>query len=95
MENKIPKIQVIDTNTQQVLMETSLDQSEAAYQFAAQMEEIGLDIQVVSPTLSETLTQSLGLSTEKQKAYQDSLIEEQEDHPGSCCFKASPDDKLN
>ncbi len=51
------------------------------------MEEIGLDLKVLFPNISETLTQSLGLSHEAQVGYQESMEKEIEDHEGYCCFK--------
>lgn len=96
MEKEMPKIRVIDVQTEQTLFECSLQESEKAYQFAAEMEEMGLDLKVVVPTLSETLSQSLGLSREAQAAYQESLEEEMEEHEGSCCFsKDDPNKTLN
>lgn len=80
------KIQVTDISTGQTLFECSLSESEKAYQFAAQMEEMGLDVKVISPTLSETLTRSLGLSNEETAEYLQSMDEEAEHHEGSCCF---------
>jgi hypothetical protein len=86
MEKEMPKIRVIDKQTGQTLFECSLSESEKAYQFAAQMEEMGLDINVDSPTLSDTLSQSLGLTRAEQESYKQSLDEEIEQHDGSCCF---------
>lgn len=90
----MPKVQVLDIQTEQVLFECSIEESEKAYQFAAQMEEMGLDLKVISPTLSDTLSESLGLSPEQQAAYKDSMEEEMEDHDdsGSCCFTANDPD---
>jgi hypothetical protein len=86
MEKEMLKIRVLDIHTEQVLFECALTESERAYEFAAQMEEMGLDVKVDSPTLSQTLTQSLGLSNEEQATYQASMEEEMEDHDASCCF---------
>jgi hypothetical protein len=93
MEKSKPKILVRDVQTQQILFECAINESEKAYQFAAEMEEMGLDIEVVSPTLGETLSNSLGLSREAQEQYKESLEEEMDSHEGSCCFKES-DDKI-
>ncbi len=83
----MPKIRVLDQQTNQVLFECSLEESEKAYQFAAEMEEMGLDLRVDAPTLGQTLSESLGLNREQQQAYKDSLEEEMDEHEGSCCFK--------
>jgi len=92
----MPKIRVLDLQSGQTLFECSVQDSEKAYQFAAQMEEIGLELKVIIPTLSDTLSQSLGLTREQKLAYKTSLEEEMEDHDGSCCFKDNdPNKKLN
>jgi len=89
------KIRVLDRQTDQVLFECPLEESEKAYQFAAEMEEMGLDLRVDAPTLSETLNESLGLSREQKAAYKTSMEEEMEEHNGgSCCFKENDSDKL-
>lgn len=81
----MPKIKVIDQGTEQVLFECEIKDAEKAYQYAAQMEELGLDVKVINPSLSETLTTSLGLSKEEVAAYEASMEQELEDHDGSCC----------
>lgn len=89
------KIQVRDVQTKQTLFECKVEESEKAWQFAAEMEEMGLDIEVVAPTLSETLSDSLGLTKEELEAYKESLEEEMESHEGSCCFTDDPDKKIH
>jgi hypothetical protein len=87
MEKEKLKIQVQDVQTGQILFECSLIESEKAYNFAAEMEEMGLDVKVINPTLAQTLTSSLGLSSQAQAEYERSLDEEIEHHDGSCCFE--------
>lgn len=89
MEKEISKIRVVDTDSRQVLFECGIDESEKAYQYAASMEEMGLSVDVINPTLSETLTDSLGLSNEERRLYEASLQDEIEHHDGSCCFEDS------
>jgi hypothetical protein len=86
MEKEMPKVKVIDQQTEQVLFECSIKDSEKAYKFAAEMEEMGLDVKVISPTLNETLSSSLGLTQEQIQTYNESVEEEMEGHEGSCCF---------
>lgn len=95
MEKVRPKIQVRDVITHQVLFECEVTASEKAYQFAAEMEEMGLDIEVISPTLGETLSSSLGLSREAQEEYKQSLEDEMDSHEGSCCFTADDDEAIH
>lgn len=89
MEKEKSKIVVRDIHTQQVLFECPVTESERAYEFAAEMEEMGLDIEVLAPTLSDTLSASLGLSKDQVQEYKDSMEQEMEDHDGSCCFEDS------
>jgi hypothetical protein len=96
MEKEKMKIQVLDVHTGQSLFECPLTESEKAYAFAAQMEEMGLDVEVKNPTLSQTLTASLGLSQTEVAEYEKSMEEEMEHHEGSCCFEENPSpDKLH
>lgn len=87
MEKENSKIRVVDSESRQVLFECGITESDKAYQFAAEMEELGLSVDVLNPTLSETLTDSLGLSQEDRRKYETSLEEEIEHHEGSCCFE--------
>jgi basic membrane lipoprotein Med (substrate-binding protein (PBP1-ABC) superfamily) len=93
MEKEMPKIRVVDNHTGQSLFECSVEESEKAYTFAAQMEEMGLDVIVESPTLTDTLSVSLGLSLEQRAAYLKSMDEEIENHEGSCCFEEKDSSK--
>jgi hypothetical protein len=89
MEKEKSKIMVRDVETQQILLECALTESERAWQFAAEMEEMVLVVEVINPTLSETLSTSLGLSSEEKEKYRQSMEEEMEQHEGSCCFENS------
>jgi hypothetical protein len=91
MEKEKSKILVIDVQTKQSLFECGVEDSEKAYRFAAEMEKMGLDVEVISPTLSETLSNSLGLTSDQMREYKKSLDEEMEGHDGSCCFEDSKD----
>jgi hypothetical protein len=96
MRKETQKIQVKDRLTEQTLFECDLEQSETAYARAAEYEEMGLDVQVINPTLSQTLTSSLGLNLEEVRKYEESLTEEIENHDeGSCCFEDTDKDKLH
>lgn len=95
MEKEIPKIRVVDTETRQVLFECQLDEADKAYQYAAGLEEIGLSVDVINPTLSETLTDSLGLSNDDRRKYEASVEEEIEHHDGSCCFEDATEKKVH
>ena len=81
------QITVIDINSEQVLSTFDISQIASAYEYAAQMEDYGLDVKVIAPTITETLANSLGLSANLKEDYEQSVIAELEDHDGSCCAK--------
>lgn len=89
------KITVRDVHSGQVLFECGMDESHKAYAFAAEMEQMGLDLEIVSPTLAETLSNSLGLTEAQKQDYKDSLEEEIEQHDGSCCFEDPSDETIH
>jgi hypothetical protein len=93
MEKEKSKIIVRDVQSQLVLFECTLEEAEKAYQYAASMEELGLEVEVISPTLSETLSSSLGLSQQEHQEYKKSLEEEMQSHEGSCCYEEANSNK--
>lgn len=84
MSNK-NTIQVIDTQSEQVLFECPISESEKAYEYAAKMDQMGLDIHIKAPSITETLSNSLGVSPEQARQMEDSAHDEIADHDGSCC----------
>ena len=87
------KITVIDVSSEKILFECHIDDSEQAFAFAAQMEEMGLEVSVIAPTITQSLCHSLGLDPESQEDYEESVVAELEDHDGSCCHKMEEDSK--
>ena len=77
------QVRVIDILSQQTLFETTMDKISDAYSFAAQMEEQGLDLEVVAPGLAETLIQALGADEKEITDYKKSLQDEIDDHDDS------------
>lgn len=73
-------VKVIDSISKAVLFETSIENMEAAYSFAQQMEEAGLDIEIKSPGLAETLIRSLGASDGEVDSFKDGLQAEIDEH---------------
>lgn len=90
------KVKVIAIETKEVLLEVAIEEIAKAYQFAAQMEEMGIEVKLDAPTLADTLSDSLGLSADNRHKLEISMEEELEDHEGSCCAKpyGFKDDKL-
>ena len=73
-------VKVIDSISKSVLFETSIENMDAAYSFAQQMEEVGLDIEIKSPGLAETLIRSLGASDGDVDSFKDGLQVEIDEH---------------
>lgn len=76
-------VKVIDVISGSVLFETTIEKIADAYDFATQMEEIGLDLKIEAPGLTETLINSLGANEEEIATYKQSLVDEINDHDDS------------
>lgn len=89
------QVKVIDVLSGTTLFETTIEKIDEAYGFATQMEDAGLDIQVIAPGLAETLIQSLGASDQEISEYKQTLEDEIADHEDSDygCAICPPDKK--
>lgn len=74
------RVQVIDKISGLILFETSMECIDQAYLKASEYEEMGLDVKVNAPGLTESLISSLGASEEEITAYKSSLEEEINSH---------------
>jgi hypothetical protein len=79
------RVQVIDKNSGEVLFRTDMDKMSMAYEFAREMEEMGLDVEVKAPDIHETLADTLGVKPEDRSEYSESLAHEIDAHDDSCC----------
>jgi hypothetical protein len=79
------KIKVVDVESETVLFECELNESEKAYEYAAEMEKLGLDVIIKNPTVTQTLSESLGISTEDSERLEEELAEEIEGHNCEPC----------
>lgn len=79
-------MRVIDSENQ-TLFECPIEDQEKAFSYAKQMEELGIEVKIVSPSLPQTLVNSLGMSEENQKIFDESIDHEIDDHEGGCCNK--------
>ena len=64
----------------ETLFSCSIEQLDEAYHQAKNFEEMGLDIEIESPSITETLANSLGKTGKELKKYRDSVNHELEDH---------------
>jgi len=85
MEKEISKVTVFDELSGQMLYETSLDNIDYAYQYAAELEEMGLQIKINAPTLTESLLNSLGANAIEKNLYLQSLEDELDSHEEPPC----------
>jgi hypothetical protein len=89
-------VKVIASSEGTCLMTCSIEEIERAYQFAAEMEALGIEVEIQAPSLPETLGASLGASAEEQSALRRELDDEIDSHNsvcGSCTTAVHPSDK--
>lgn len=86
---------MIDVHSAQVLFECPVQDADRAYVVAADYEAMGLEVKVEHPTVNQTLADSLGVSGAPLEDFEQSLDDELDDHPGSCCFSDKSDKTLH
>ncbi len=87
------EVRVIEKNSQTVLMTfaltsgNSMDQLAKAYEFAHDMENLGVDVMVETPSIHDSLATSLGVDQKEREEYQQSLVDELDSHESEegCC----------
>lgn len=84
----VKNVKVIASDTNEILLETDIESLDDAYKFASQMDEIGIQVEVLAPTITETLSDTLGLSIDDKYHYEKSVDDEISEHDGSCCVKS-------
>ena len=78
------QVKVIDKSSGETLFECPLEKRDQAYSFAAQMEQMDLEVDIIAPSLNESLGRSLGLNdSEIEKLKQ--VMEEEIDSHNDCC----------
>ncbi len=75
-------IQVVEVISNSILKEFKIDKFEDAFQFAKEMEKLGLEIKINSPSLPETLAIGLGASQEDITYLREVIEEEMKSHDG-------------
>ena len=83
------KVKVIAIESNEILLEVDIADMEKAYEYAAKMDEMGIEVKVDAPTITDTLANTLGLNMEDQDRLKQSALDEINDHEGaeSCCTK--------
>lgn len=82
MENDV---EIRDKQEGQLLFTCSIQEVEKAYQYAKQMEELGIEIEFHGPSLPETLARELGANAESISTLKGEIDDEILSHQGSCC----------
>ncbi len=79
------KIQLIEKNSGEVLFSCPVDQADKAYDFAKDLESMGVEFDFIKPGVPETLINELQISDDQKEEYAASLDQEIHDHDDSCC----------
>jgi hypothetical protein len=73
-------IKVIETQSKQTLFECELYDIDKAYQYASEMEKLGLDVKIISPSITRELSHSLGVSESDWAKIATALDDEMAEH---------------
>lgn len=87
MSNEKPIVLLDDEG--QVLATYSLEDRDKAYEYAEELEEMGISITLKEPSLPETLIRSLGASQMDTETLKNEIEEEISAHGEPCCGSVS------
>lgn len=73
------KIKLLDSESQ-VLYEFPMEEAEAAYAKAHELEQMHIEVTLVSPSLPETLANTLGMSESDKEKLRSEIDDEIESH---------------
>ncbi len=76
------QVKVVEKQGREVLYSCQLSDQESAYIFAKKMEDIGLEVEILSLSSAESLGDALGLPPEEKDHLATSIHEELSDHEG-------------
>tara|TARA_R110000868_G_scaffold117600_2_gene312192 strand:- start:1186 stop:1455 length:270 start_codon:yes stop_codon:yes gene_type:complete len=76
-------VKVLDEQ-QQILFECPIDQADRAWEYARQMDEMGIAVKISAPSLPESLAKVLGSDEEELTKLRFELDEELDSHIGCC-----------
>lgn len=86
------KIKILDNQSKEELYSFDIQDHAAAYEKARDLEEMGLDIIVSTPGVTQTLCDTLGIENDAREEYENSVTAEMDDHEGSCCVTYTKND---
>ena len=73
-------VQILDKETENILFECPIESIEQAYEQARNFEQMGLDVQIKTPSITQTLAHSLGKTGPELDKYNESVQHEMDDH---------------
>lgn len=85
------RIKVREKQSLEVLFECDVTEEEKAYQYARDMEAMGIDVNVEIPSVSETLISVLGANESDVEALKEMMDEEIDSHNDVSCHDCLPD----
>ena len=88
--SKFYTVKVIDKLEGQLLYECPVEEQDKAFEYAKQMEELGIEVEINSPSVPESLAQTLGAPEEDLQNLRKEILEEINSHNSGCC----PEDQL-
>lgn len=91
MSAKQNQVKIKEVHSKEILWQGSMDELAYAYEYAAKLEEMGLDVELDAPTVTQSLVENLGLNADEKEEYEQSVFDEIHDHDGSCCTKKADD----
>ena len=80
-------IELREKKTGIVLASGQVDDLHLLHAQALSLEEMGLEVELIQPSVSESLAIGLGLNEHEIKDFQSSMREEVEEHEGISCHK--------
>ena len=76
-------VKVVEPRSGEVLLQCGVEEEALAYQFAREMEQMGVEVKIIAPSVSQTLASGLGVNAKEWQGYQRSMDQEIADHDGS------------
>ena len=86
-------VQVREIQEKTVLFECLITQIEQAYRYASEMEEMGVEVEILAPSLPESLAIELGANKEGIKKLRSEIGEEIASHIDEGCSLCLDDPK--
>jgi len=88
VDSELAKLISIKDAAGQILKSFDLQDRDKAFDYANELEEMGIEVTLNEPSLPETLIMSLGASTKEREDLMTELNEEIDDHVPTCCSAA-------